>query len=150
MAEFLNHWFAGFEQGLSGISESGRECLLGECGRACSESYSLQVYRSIREDAADVADFFTKLKSSIPEIDVREADAGKAYEIRYQECLCDLYTEGYIRNGMLCECSRRSLLYNLESVFPELKFEVSLIGSILRGSHECVLHISVIEPGRQP
>lgn len=46
-------------------------------------------------------------------------------------------------NGMLCECSRRSLLYNLESVFPEKEFEVSLEESILRGGRECILHIFV-------
>lgn len=143
MAEFLNYWFAGFEKGLSGLSEPERECLLGECSRACSESYSLNVYKGIRENAVDVADFFEKLKSSIPAIAVHEVEAGTAYEIRYKECLCDLYTRGYMSNGMLCECSRRSLLYNLESVFPEKEFEVSLEESILRGGRECILHIFV-------
>ena len=73
----------------------------------------------------------------------RTKQLGKAYEIRYKECLCDLYTRGYMSNGLLCECSRRSLLYNLESVFPEKEFEVSLKESILRGGRECILHILV-------
>lgn len=58
MTEFMNHWFRGFEKGLSGLSEQERSCLLGECGKACSESYSLGIYNSIRESATDIADFF--------------------------------------------------------------------------------------------
>ena len=68
---------------------------------------------------------------------------GKVYEICYRKCLCDLYTKGLLKNGVLCECSRRSLLYNLESVFPEKKIEVLLLESILRGADECILRISI-------
>ena len=143
MTEFMNHWFRGFEKGLSGLSEQERNCLLGECGKACSESYSLSIYKSIRESATDIADFFGKLKDSIPEIKVFEVVEGKVYEICYRKCLCDLYTKGFLKNGVLCECSRRSLLYNLENVFPEKKIEVLLLESILRGGDECILRISI-------
>ena len=35
---------------------------------ACLESYSLSIYKSIRESAIDIADFWGKLKDNIPEI----------------------------------------------------------------------------------
>lgn len=32
MAEFMNHWFAGFEKGLSNLPIPDRDRLFGECG----------------------------------------------------------------------------------------------------------------------
>lgn len=143
MTDFLNHWFNGFERGISGLSGKERSCLLGECGKACSESYSLNIYRNIRDNSKDIPDFFERLKDSIPETDVREVVKGEVYEIRYKKCLCDLYTKGLVKDGVLCECSRRSLLYNLETIFPEKKFEIQLLGSVMQGNDECILHISM-------
>lgn len=67
------------------------------------------------------------------------AHCGRVYEIRYRECLCDLYRDGLMRSPALCECSRQSLLYNLSQVFPEKRVAVSLRGSILAGDDKCVL-----------
>ena len=96
---------------------------------------------SIRESATDIADFFGKLKDSIPEIKVFEVVEGKVYEICYRKCLCDLYTKGLLKNGVLCECSRRSLLYNL--LLETLQFylnQVLLLETfLLHLHHHCLL-----------
>jgi len=141
VTEFLNEWFQGLEKGLAGLNVQEQGSVLEECGKACSKSFSLGIYKMVREQSTDTADFFERLKGSIPEIDVFEVEKGKVYEIHYTKCLCDLYVEGLITNGFLCECSRRSLLYNLKCVFPEKMWKVLLLESILRGKDRCVLRV---------
>ena len=143
MDPFYKHWFRGFEEALIGMPEAQRSCLLACCGRACSESYSLLVYRRVRAESADVADFFDRLRQEIPAIEIEEMERGSVYEIRYRECLCDLHRDGLVHSPALCECSRQSLLYNLSQAFPEKRIDVSLRGSILAGDGRCVLRATL-------
>lgn len=141
--DFMNHWFSGFEKGLEKLGSQGREDLLSQCGKACSESFTLELYKKIKEQSADTEDFFKRLADEVPEIKVIETSRGQGYEIRYKECLCDLHTKGYVNCGSLCECSRQSLLYNLTTVFPDKSVRVELTDSILNGAPECVLRVSL-------
>ncbi len=125
------------------LSGQGKEDVLSECGKACSESYTLELYRRIRKESADVEDFFKRLKSELPEIKVVEAVRGQLYEIRYTECMCDLHKKGFVNCGAFCECSRQSLLYNLTQIFPDKSVRVELTDSILNGAPECVLRVSL-------
>lgn len=143
MSDFMNHWFTGFEKGLSRLSEEERRDLLGECGKECSKSCTLGLYKEVRAKSEGATDFFEKLSAAAPEIEVKEIIHGLVYEIRYSSCLCDLHTCGYVNTGALCECSRQSLLFNLTSVFPDKSVSVELVDSILNGGTQCVLKVSV-------
>lgn len=143
MSDFINYWFKGFEKGLEALSEPQQCQLLGECGRACSQSYSLAIYQKIRNKSHDLPEFFEYLSSEIKEIRVFEIIKNKNYEVHYHNCLCELYTKGLITTKKLCICSQKSLLFNLESVFPEYHFHVDLLASILNGDHECILNITI-------
>ena len=143
MSDFLKSWFSGFEKGLKILPEEERNKLLCECGIACSESYSLDVYKKIWYNSNSVSDFFALLNSGFEDVSVIEVEKNTTYEIYYSTCLCDLYTQGYIKSGEFCECSRRSLLYNLNNIIPDSKVQVELVDSILRGGEKCILRITI-------
>ena len=143
MSDFLKSWFSGFEKGLEGLPD--QECIdiLCQCGKACSESYSLGIYQKIWNKANNIPDFFALLNSGFDDISVNEVKKNKTYEICYSKCLCDLHTKGYINSGKLCECSRQSILYNLNTVIADKEVEVELIDSILRNADKCILRVTI-------
>lgn len=143
MSDFLKYWFIGFEKGLENLNEREQSKLLSECGRACSESYSKKIYLDIWQKTQNYSEFFKMLNDEIPAIATFEIEQNKIYEIRYNKCLCDLHTRGYVNAGSLCECSKESLLYNLNSILPNNRIQVTLIDSILKGGKECVLRIYI-------
>lgn len=56
--------------------------------------------------------FFKMLNDKIPAVATFEIEENKAYELRYNRCLCDLHIKGCVNTGSLCECSKQSLLYS--------------------------------------
>ncbi|WP_459481639.1 hypothetical protein [Clostridium saccharoperbutylacetonicum] len=143
MSVFFKCWFIGFEKGLENLNEEEQCKLLSECGRACSESYSKKIYQEIWKKTNNYSEFFKILNDKIPAVATFEIEENKVYELRYNRCLCDLHTKGYINTGSLCECSKQSLLYNLNSIFPNNRIQVILVDSILKGGKECVLRIYI-------
>ncbi len=141
MGDFLEYWFKGLEKGIEGLPESERVSLFTQCGKACSDSYTKAIYQEIWKRTKDIPKFFQQLNYEIEAIDVNEIMKEKDYEITYHACLCDLYKNGYITSGYLCECSRQSLLYNLSILWPDRELKVDLLDSILRGGNKCVLRV---------
>ncbi|AGF56137.1 hypothetical protein B0P06_005603 [Clostridium saccharoperbutylacetonicum] len=141
MSDFLKYWFIGFEKGLENLNEDEQCKLLSECGRACSESYSKKIYQEIWKKTKNYSEFFKILNDKILAVAAFEIEENKVYELKYNRCLCDLHTKGYVNTGSLCECSKQSLLYNLNSIFPNNRIQVILVDSILKGGKECVLRI---------
>lgn len=141
MNTFFNHWFKGFEKGLEKMAEEEQVKLLTQCGQACSESYTKKVYQDIWNKTKNISELFKAIDKKIEAIKIVEVIKDKEYEIHYLQCLCDLYQEGYVKTGCLCECSRQSLTYNLTSIWPDKELEVQLVKSILRGNEECVLKV---------
>lgn len=143
---FLTYWFAGFEKGLEGMPDAERTALLHECGKACSQSYSLGIYRDAYAKSATLEDFLKTLKEVFPELSYRISEDQRTVTIIYDHCACDLYTRGLVKTGLLCECSRRSLQYNWEAVMGEGSVEVEMKGSILRGDERCVFEVKLLTP----
>ena len=71
-------------------------------------------------------------------------EKGHAYHIIFLECTCDLCKKGYITTPLLCECSRQSVLYSLQTLWKERKFKVTLCHSILQGAQNCKMRIEVL------
>ncbi len=145
MDEFLKYWFGGLEKAIENMAESERVSLFFQCGKACSESYTKALYYDIWKKARDCSEFFVLLSDRVKEIEIKELEKNKSYEVIYHQCLCDLYTKGYMTTGCLCECSRQSLLYNLRSIWPDKVVEVELIESILGGGRQCMLKVYLTE-----
>lgn len=144
MSEFMREWFKGFEAGLDSLEDEQKNKLLCECGIACSKSYSLGVYERLWKQSKSISDLFGKLDTEIQGVCTYEIQKDAIYEVEYAECLCDMYTNGYVHTGTLCECSRSSLLYDLQCILPEKQITVEILGTILRGDDKCLLRVTIL------
>ena len=138
---FLKHWFEGFERAIQNMKSDDRTHILRECGIACSDSYTNTIYHDEYKSSNSIHDFLGRLKAKFPEIEFKVIKENELFEIAYQFCACDLVKKGYIRDPLLCECSRQSLRYNWTSVLGEGKVEVHLQQSILQGYPCCIFKI---------
>jgi hypothetical protein len=141
MDSFLKSWFSGFDASLSEIDQACRNKILKECGKACSDSYTKQVYIDAKRNTQNDEEFFAALKKTFCELEIDVKEKGRCYEIIYRYCACDLVKQNLVHTPYLCECSRSSLRYNLESVWGEGQVDVNLVESILTGAPCCRLQV---------
>ncbi len=140
---FLAHWFRGFEQALSGMDGRSLDALMTNCGRACSESYSRQVYAEQYRAAKDLDDYLDRLNRAFADMAARRVSADEI-EIVYAECGCELARDGYVTDPRLCLCSLKSLQYNWESVLGENSVSCRMEESILRGDGRCRFTVKLL------
>ena len=114
----LSDWFKGFEKGIAHLSPEQRSAFFSECGKNCMNGGTLSIYRKLYEDAGGDMDIFFQLANGLP------------------GC-----KKGYITTPMLCECSRQSVLYSLQSLWKGRDFQVKLCHSILQGGKDCKMRI---------
>ena len=142
---FFKYWFRGLENGLLKLDQEARQRIFAECGKACSDSCTREIYQKLWELTGNFHDFFVRLDEDNEEIFVKEIEENRSYEISYRKCLCDLYVQGYLSTGHLCECSRQSLIYNLSTIANEHVIDVERKESILNGGKECKFVISIFD-----
>jgi hypothetical protein len=65
------------------------------------------------------------------------------YEFGYPKCFCPLYHSGLVHSAKHCECSRQSILFILEEIFPRKKFQVKTIETRMGGAEKCRFRIEV-------
>ncbi|MCL2697195.1 MAG: hypothetical protein FWE74_03830 [Oscillospiraceae bacterium] len=140
---FYKHWFKGFENFVVNLDDENRTNVFKECGRACSDSYTKQVYIEEYKKSKSIDDFLDRLKVRFPEIGFNIMKKDEIIELKYSYCACDLVKNGYIKTALMCECSRQSLLYNWSSVFGEGNVTVQLHQSILEGKSCCKFTINL-------
>ena len=71
MDSFLKHWFSGFCRALDALDENSRTLLLTECGKACSDSYTKQIYLDAYTNAESLDVFFDNLKQRFSELGIK-------------------------------------------------------------------------------
>ena len=138
---FLKYWFKGFENAINHMNINDSEAILKQCGRACSDSYTKQVYIEEYAHSKSIEDFLNRLKERFSEIEYQIIKDDEIILLTYNHCACELVQNGFISTPLLCECSRQSLLYNWETVMGERVVKIELIESILRGSSHCRFEI---------
>ena len=136
----LSNWFKGFEDGIAKLSEEQRETFFRECGRNCVQCGTLQVYKDLYEQVGDLDRFFA-IADEQPGVRCETIEKGSVYNLYFIECTCGLYKQGYVSTPLLCECSRQSILYVLQSLWNDRTFRVTICESILRGSQHCKMRI---------
>jgi hypothetical protein len=141
---FLKYWFNGFESSLNKMDDRDRGIIFEECGKACSNSYTREIYLNEYKSSSSIKEFLERLMLKFPEIKYKIIKDNEIVEITYCYCACDLVKSGYITTPSLCECSRNSLLYNWESVLGRGKVKVKLLQSILNGSSSCKFEIYIL------
>ncbi|WP_418208120.1 hypothetical protein [Bacteroides sp.] len=137
----LSNWFKGFEDGIAKLSEEQRETFFRECGRNCVQCGTLQVYKDLFEQAAGNLDRFFAIADEQPGVRCETVEKDAVYNLYFLECTCELHKRGYVSTPLLCECSRQSIIYVLQSLWKDRTFQVTICESILRGSQHCKMRI---------
>lgn len=140
----LSDWFKGFEKGIAHLSPEQRSAFFSECGKNCVDGGTLSIYRKLYEDAGGDMDVFFQLANGLPGVKGEVVEKGKVYYLTFLECTCHLCKKGYVTTPMLCECSRQSVLYSLQSLWKGQDFQVKLCHSILQGEPNCKMRIEVV------
>ena len=140
----LSDWFKGFEKGIAHLSPEQRSAFFSECGKNCVDGGTLSIYRKLYEDAGGDMDVFFQLANGLPGVKGEVVEKGRIYYLTFLECTCHLCKKGYVTTPLLCECSRQSVLYSLQSLWKGRDFQVKLCHSILQGKPNCKMRIEVV------
>jgi hypothetical protein len=137
---FLTCWFSGLTNGLKSVDEAARNAILRECGKACAESYTADVFRDAWGQSADIEGFLALLAAKFPEATYERLASG-SIRVRYSRCACDLVTEGLVKSSLICGCSAYNLKENFERAWG-IPVRVTLESSILQGAPQCEFLVS--------
>lgn len=140
----LSDWFKGFEKGIARLSPEQRSAFFSECGKNCVDGGTLSIYRKLYEDAGGDMDVFFQLANGLPGVKGEVVEKGRVYYLTFLECTYHLCKKGYVTTPLLCECSRQSVLYSLQSLWKGRDFQVKLCHSILQGEPNCKMRIEVV------
>jgi hypothetical protein len=141
---FLEYWFAGLMNGLESLDEPGQEAILRQCGKACAESYTAEVFQHARKNSANLEGFLAILAASFPDASYQQLTP-KTIRVRYSQCGCDLVKEGLIKSPLICGCSVYNLRENFERAWG-IPASVALESSILDGAPQCSFLVSLEKP----
>jgi predicted hydrocarbon binding protein len=141
LKEFFDYWFAGFMRGVESLDEPSQRKVMYECGKACAQSYTIQVFREVKQKSEDIDSFLQNLS---------RRGSGSKYErmdpntikVTYSQCGCDLVRLGLVKSPTLCECSAANLRENLQQSVG-ISTSVAVESSILRGGTHCVFIVSL-------
>ncbi len=143
MADFYTAWFQGFEEGMKQLDPKGKEIIYRQCSRNCADTGVLELYKKLYADSGkDIDTYFSRLHEVECINSGTVISPGKIYEVSFPGCLCDLVTSGYLKSDELCECSRQSILYVMETLEPGHEFQVERITTVLMGAKECLFRIT--------
>ncbi len=142
MQDFMRDWFRWFAEGMEEMDPAACEKFFRRCGSECCETAPIHRFRAHFEAAdGDLDAFFARLQE-MPGVKGLVVKPGRTYEIAFGECLCDLYTLGYVVSDVICECSRASVLHVMETLAPKRPCRVEKLHTILGGADECRFRIN--------
>jgi hypothetical protein len=118
------------------MDEADIEKLARFCGRACADSYTRNVYTEESKLSKTIDDLVGRLCIRFPEMEIARIDDTKLM-IAYKKCMCNLFLDGFIRDGSFCRCSRENLLANWEAVIGQGNVSVAIESTIQSGSDRC-------------
>jgi hypothetical protein len=142
LKEFMEYWFAGFMRGMEALDQASQGNVLHECGKACAQSFTVPIFRALKQNSPDLDSFLQDLSQKIPGAKYERIGPNRI-EATYNTCACDLVRLGLVQSPMLCECSAANLRENLEHSLGG-SASVTIQSSILRGGTHCVL-VAVFE-----
>ena len=146
---FFLSWFKGFSNYLDALVSPERQKLMQHCGKACADSFIMQVYKNAWTEAkGDIAACIRiVLESLSPDVIYEPVEedglpSDKCYDVMYPHCLCELVNQHYIDTPLQCECSRQGLLYVWESLLGKGNVSVETKKTILSGDKCCIFRIT--------
>ena len=139
LREFLDYWFTGLMAGIEELDEPSRRKVLHGCGKACAQSYTVQVFREAKQNSTDMDSFLQNLSLRFPEAKYKK-DGLNTIKVTYSQCGCDLVRLGLVKSPSFCECTVANLRENFQQALG-LSASVVLETSILRGGTHCALTV---------
>lgn len=141
----LRLWMQGLEDGLCQIPNEQRAKILACCSKRCADSGVLQEYVRLFHACYDDLDrFFEALNWQY--VKGRVIKEHQLYEIIFKGgCMCDLYRQHFITKPWLCDCSKQSIQYVMETLIGHQNFTIKRISSFLEGAKECRFEIEMKE-----
>ena len=137
LKDFLGYWFAGWMRGMQTLDDASQKIILSECGKACAQSHTIQVFRQAKQNSLDMETFLQELSSKDPAYQF-ERTGPNTIQATYSRCGCDLVRLGLVTSPTLCECSAVNLQENLQESLGKT-VSIAIESSILRGGSRCVL-----------
>ena len=141
MDKQIQWWFPGFEAGLAALTEQQRDAFFRPCAEHCVRRGALNSYQNIFQKAGGSLDPFFSALDTAEGVGAEILVPGQEYLLYFYQCSCALCTADYVHTPLLCACSRQSILYTLETLWPEEQFTVEEEETILGGAAECRFHI---------
>ena len=109
----------------------------------CEWWYAFHLQEALQRCEWEYGCFF-QLANELPGVKGEIVEKGRVYYLTFLECTCHLCKKGYVTTPLLCECSRQSVIYSMQNLWREQKFNVTLCHSILQGKRDCKIKIEVI------
>lgn len=110
---------------------------------------TLQIYQELYDKANGDLDTFFQEADKLPGVKSEKIEKGSLYHLYFMKCTCVLHQNNYVSTPLLCECSKQSILYVLNSLWKDKTFQVTICGSILRGSQYCKMRIETTANGNK-
>jgi len=138
---FLKYWVSGVFAGIKNLDAAAQKTIFTACGQACGDSYTVELFRKVREESASLEESLTHLGEKFPEAAYTMIGENQI-QVTYQQCGCDLVRLGWVKNPILCQCSVK----NLENNFSQglgLDVTVILERSVLSGDEDCAFIVQI-------
>ncbi|MCQ2579548.1 MAG: hypothetical protein MJ159_02485 [Treponemataceae bacterium] len=147
--QFLDYWFSGFSDYLDVLVLPERQKLMAHCGKACADSYVMQIYQDAWKSSSGNITACIRLvhEKLAPDIIYEPVDesgvpSGKSFDVMYTHCRCELVNNKYISTPLQCECSRQNLLYIWETLLGKGNVSVERKKTILSGDSCCIFRVT--------
>ncbi len=132
------HWVSGVLSTGRLLPPEGSFLLFRSCASACIVGRGLlEHFERVRDTAGGDIDVFFAQLGSAPGVSTEPVEPGRAWKMSYRSCTCPVVGAGLTRDPFLCECSRHSVAFVLEKLFPESRFDVRAGETILAGGKSC-------------
>ncbi|MDO5293578.1 MAG: hypothetical protein Q4F05_12620 [bacterium] len=136
-------YFQTMEEDVGKLSQKEQAKVFRTCGRNCVKGYVLPELRKWLEQSNGDMDLMYEQHADSEYSFYRVIEKGHVYEMGYPKCLCYMYELGFANSEVHCECSRQSIIYALQELFPHKKFQVTTMHTVLGGAKECRFRIEV-------
>ena len=139
----LKFWFDGFASGIDSLKQDDREKMFCECGKNCAKRWILNLYKDIFNKVNGDMDKFFEALNNMDGVRTEILESNKQYDLIFEQCVCSMHNEGYINSPHLCECSRQSVIFIMNSLVPDKEVDVEIKSTVLRGAEECRQTITI-------
>ncbi|MDO5521755.1 MAG: hypothetical protein Q4G58_14775 [bacterium] len=136
-------YFQTMEENIEKLPKEEQEKIYRTCAINCVKDSVLVEQRKWMKECNGDMDLMYEQHAKSEYYAYRIIERGHIYEIEYPRCLCYMKHAGFAKSEVHCECSRQSILYILNELFPEKSVKVERIQTVLGGADKCVFRIEV-------